>query len=268
MGDSLVMTLRNCEAVRQSLEPYVDGELPGAEMLRVSDHLAICPQCSAEAESLTSLGQLLRESAHQEPAPQLPAGLASGVVARIGAEAAQSWRALFARAVDGWHWAAVGAGSVAATFVTAVIVGSALWMGKTPERTDSLAALMDNLQGSPGSLWVEAKRSGIDSQPGLFLVDSGMRGSGGRDVRVVPASLRLGDDTEADLVFALLGVIDRHGMDLRAMSEEDRLYAESLLDKISDLRSRAMLDGRSGHLLVYRLHLVASTSVSAKMLTP
>jgi hypothetical protein len=262
------MTLMNCEAFRQSLEPYVDGELSGTEMLRVSDHLALCRRCAAEADALSNLGHLLRDAARQDPAPLLPEGLASGVIARVGAEAAQSWRALVARAVDGWHWAAVGAGSVAATFISAVAVGAALWMGQTPERTDSLAGLMANLQGSPGSLWVEATRSGIDTQPGLFLVDSGVRGSGGRDVRVVPASLRLGDDTEADLVFKLLGVLDRGGMDLREMTEADRQYAESLLDRIGDLRSRAMAEGRSGHLMVYRLHLVASTSVSAKALTP
>jgi hypothetical protein len=260
----------NCEAFRQSLEPFVDGELPGAEMLRVSDHLAICRRCAAEADALSNLGDLLRDAARHDPAPHLPEGLASGVIARAGAEAAQSWRALLARAVDGWHWAAVGAGSVAATFVTAVIVGTALWFAKTPERNDSLAALMANLQGSPGTFWIEARRSGIDTQPVMMLVDSGARDSAARDVRAVPASLRLGDETEAELVLKLLGVMDRGGrlMDLRSMPESDRRYAETLLDKISDLRSRAMAQGTTGHLMVYRLRLFASTGVSAKVLNP
>lgn len=259
------MTLMNCDAFRQSLEPYIDGELAGAEMLRVSDHLALCRRCAAEADALSNLGTVLRDAARQDPVPPLPEGLASGVIARVGAEAAQSWRALLARAVDGWHWAAVGAGSVAATFVMALIVGTALWFGKTPERADSLAALMANLQRSPGSLWIEARRTGIDTHTVMMLVDSGVRNSAGQDVRAVPATLRLGDETETELALELMGVINRGGR----LSASDRRYAEALLGKISDLRSsRALAEGTRGHVVVYRLHLVASTGVSAKVLNP
>jgi hypothetical protein len=261
------MTLMNCEAFRQSLEPYIDGELSGAEMLRVSDHLAICRRCAAEADALSHLGNLVRDSAAQYPAPHLPEGLASGLIARVGAEAAQSWRALLARAVDGWHWAAVGAGSVAATFVVALLVGTTLWFAQTPQRADSLAALMANLQGSAGTFFIEGRRSGIDTQPVMMSVDSGAFGASAREPRIVPASLRLGDETEADLLLQLLGVMDRGGrrMDL---SPADRRYAEELLDRIGELRSRAVAQGTSGHVMVYRLHLVASTNVSAKALNP
>ena len=259
------MTPMDCDALRQSLGPYIDGELRGAEMLQVSQHLADCRRCAAEADALSNLGDLLRDAARQDPAPPLPDGLASGVIARVGAEAAQSWRALLARAVDGWHWAAVGAGSVAATFVTAVVVGTALWFGKTPERADSLAALMANLQSSPGTLWIEAKRSGIDTHTVMMLVDSGVPNSAGRDVRVVPATLRLGDETETELVLQLLDIVDRG---IRNLSASDRRSAETLLGKISDLRSRVMAEGTSGHVMVYRLHLLASTGVSAKALSP
>ncbi len=76
----------------------------------------------------------------------------------------------------------------------------------------------------------------------------------------------MGSATEADLVLALLGVVDRRG--LKAMSEPDRIYAEQLLDRISALRAPAIPNGPAGQLIVYQLRLLASTGVSAKMRNP
>ena len=97
---------------------------------------------ASSADALTGLGQMLRGAA-SEPveAPEMD-GLASGVISRVRAESAQSWRSLAARAADGWHWAIVGGGSVAATFVTTGFVAFILAFGPKPEREDSLAALM------------------------------------------------------------------------------------------------------------------------------
>ena len=257
------MTAMTCDLVRPRLAAYVDRELPGAEMLRVSHHIDSCSECAREADSLSELGQLLRSAAQADPMPVIPDGLAAGVIARVGAEAAQSWRAMFSRAVEDWHWAVVGAGSVAATFVSAVIVAVVVIFGPAPARSDSLAALMANLQQSPGHFYIEGRRVGIDSRPVMLLVESGANGSG---AGVVPASLDMGTETEADLVLALLGVVDRRG--LKAMSEPDRIYAEQLLDRISAMRAPAIPSGPAGQLIVYQLRLLASTGVSAKMLQP
>jgi hypothetical protein len=129
---------------------------------------------------------------------------------------------------------------------------------------------MSNLQGSPGTLWIEGRRSGLDARPEMMLVDSGARSSGGAGAVVLPASLRLGGESEADLVLALLDVVDRGGrlVNLQSMPESQRRYAEGLLDQISEIRSRAMMQGSTGHLMVYRVRLFASTGVSAKVLHP
>jgi hypothetical protein len=125
---------------------------------------------------------------------------------------------------------------------------------------------MANLQGSPGSLWIEARRSGIDTHRVMMLVDSGVSNSASRDVRVVPATLRPAGETETELVLQLMDLIGRGS---RHLSAADRRDVEILLDKISNLRSgTAMAQGTSGHVMVYRLHLLASTGVSAKALSP
>jgi len=41
------------------LSAYLDGELPAAEVERVSEHLATCPACAAEADELRALGRLM-----------------------------------------------------------------------------------------------------------------------------------------------------------------------------------------------------------------
>jgi anti-sigma factor RsiW len=41
------------------LSAYVDGELPSAEAASVTEHLATCPACSAEADELRALGRLM-----------------------------------------------------------------------------------------------------------------------------------------------------------------------------------------------------------------
>jgi len=43
----------------QLLSAYLDGELPPAEAARLSEHLAACPACSAEADELRALGRLM-----------------------------------------------------------------------------------------------------------------------------------------------------------------------------------------------------------------
>jgi anti-sigma factor RsiW len=43
----------------QLLSAYLDGELPSAEAVRIEEHLATCPACSAEADELRALGRLM-----------------------------------------------------------------------------------------------------------------------------------------------------------------------------------------------------------------
>ena len=150
------MTTVACKAVHSQFNEFVDGELAGAEMLRVSQHLETCVTCADAVAGLRGLGAVLREAASVEAAVPPMLGLAGGVVSRIAAEESQSWRGIFRRGVDDWHWVIVGGGSVAATFISVVFAAALLLFGPVPVREDSLSALISNLGAPAGRLLIEA----------------------------------------------------------------------------------------------------------------
>jgi anti-sigma factor RsiW len=127
------MTTVGCAAIQHQLGPFVDGELTGAERLEVIHHLDGCEECARELGALHDLGETVRTIASTAGphAPEL-AGLAAGVVSRSRAEADLSWRAWLDRASADWHWVIVGAGSVAATFVSALLLSAILALGPGP----------------------------------------------------------------------------------------------------------------------------------------
>ena len=45
----------NCHRVQNLISAYVDGEVPGLEMLVIRRHLSDCPECNFEFESLLSV---------------------------------------------------------------------------------------------------------------------------------------------------------------------------------------------------------------------
>ena len=102
------------------------------------------------------------------PAPILD-GLADGVISRARAEAAQSWRAIFARAIEDWHWAVVGLGSVAATSTTLLFFSMLLTFGPEPPSRESLAALMNNLRRPAGTVILMATPIGHDQEATLMM---------------------------------------------------------------------------------------------------
>jgi anti-sigma factor RsiW len=57
----------NCTQAERYLSAYVDGELSGAEMLRVRDHVSRCAACGRELESLRQVKGLLRALPVQHP---------------------------------------------------------------------------------------------------------------------------------------------------------------------------------------------------------
>lgn len=250
---------------RQKLGAFVDGELSGAERLRVSQHLAACPSCSAEATALGSLGDVLRLAAADAPAPPELDGLAGGVISRVRAERAESWRGFVERLVDDWHYALVGFGSVSAAFVMIAFVSVMLEFGPIPERDDSLAALISNLNSPAGTLFVEATPLGKDQHSMLMLVnndlvmpDDSLPGG------VVPMVVRY--VSEQEIVGALSEAMTRDGrlLELRSMSVQQRRYTESLLDTIGRMRSGQPAYSSTGSLNVHSLWLVTNTGVTAK----
>jgi len=248
------------------LDAFVDGALSGADRLRVSQHLASCPACAEAAEALTNLGESLREAATATSTPAELDGLAGGVISRVRAERAQSWRGFLDRLVDDWHYAIVGAGAVSAAFISIGLVSLMLEFGPMPERDDSLAALIANLNSPAGTLFVEATPiSGKDRSSILMQVDNDLSEPDEEwSAGDVPVVLRYA--SEQELVGALTDVMTRNGrlLELRSMSEQQRRYTEALLDTIGRLRSGQTAFNSTGSLNVHSLWLVTNTGVTAK----
>jgi anti-sigma factor RsiW len=73
----------NCKAVSLRLDSYLDGELPGPEMISVRTHLNRCDACAEEAESLRSLKSALASL----PCLSAPKGLEDRLVALVRKQA-------------------------------------------------------------------------------------------------------------------------------------------------------------------------------------
>lgn len=258
------MTTVPCRSVRKSLGAFLDGELTGAQRLVVSHHLEACADCRGQADAVGDLGELLRLGAsHAAPVSEL-GGLAGGVISRVRAEQAQSWKALFERGIEDWHWVIVAAGSVTATCVSALLVSLLVLLASGRERDDSLAALLNNLGTPAGTLYVLAAPAGTDGDPTVMQFDNdglAVLASG-----VMPAQFAA--PSESDLVQALDSSLvspDGRVTDIRRMSATERLYTDSLVDQISRLRLSPPR-AAAGRLTIRKIGLVAMTSVTAKAL--
>jgi len=255
-----------CHQVRSQLSAFVDGELSGADRFTISRHLEACAGCVEEEQSLRDIGELLRSSAMAAPRVDLT-GLSAGVISRARAEQAQSWRAMFARSVEDWHWALVGAGSVTAGVVSILFVSALLWFGPSPSSSDSLESVLDNLSASAGTLFIVSNSPTGGAAP-LMRFDNGSM-NGDQDQVAIPVSFPGPDETAltAALSDALVGV-DGRANGLHGMSPLARKHTEALLNYIQRLRyppPTGWLDGKVG---VLRLGLVTSTICTGKALAP
>jgi hypothetical protein len=243
---------RDCEELRPFLGALVDGELPGAERLHIAAHLGHCGRCRAEVESLRRVGRLLREAVAATAEPEM-SGLCGGVLSRVRAEEAVSWRAMLARAVEDWHWAIVGLGSLMATGVSTMLVWAVLWFGPAPERGDSLAAMLNglNTRRHVTSFVVTPQDLGVEA---FDTLDGGV----GSSLR--PGVFRAGffpRPSERELVDALAAAFTREGrlISLDSMSIEARQRTENLLGQIQVIRTSAQAQD---------IRLFTSTRVSAR----
>jgi hypothetical protein len=196
------------------------------------------------------------------------AGLAGGVVSRVGAERALSWRAMFDRAVEDWHWFLVGFGSVTAAFFSVTFVSAVLHFGPAPERQDSVAALLSSRdwqvrnapQGGSLYVWVNPIR---DYEWRIALT--------GRDRQDATTAEHVPDEvaellTEEDLVGALGDALTGTGqpIDAKAMTPAMRTLTAALFTKLMQLQRRQLLAPVVADSAVYRLQFVTNTEVTAK----
>lgn len=230
--------LVSCASVRTHLHAFADGELRGDMLRAVSQHVDDCDGCSAAVVEIGDLGNMLRFGVSLEAEPPDLAGLADGVVSRVRAEERESWRGLLDRATDDLHWVMVGVGSVAAAFVSALVVSVVVQSG-VGQNADSLAAILNTLATEPPAL--------------------------GRTT-IVPAGFgaSVGDGT----MFVSLAEVndDGHVMSVESVSNLDKKDA-AILGEMRRMRFEEQQDRRmtdpSGRRFVW---VVSSTEVRANIL--
>ena len=226
-----------CIYVRRQLGPFVDGELRGAQMLVVAQHLEDCTECAGEVRAMRATGDALRVGAQQLWGTGDLSGLAGSVIGRIGAESAQSWRVRLKDAGQDWHWPIVAAGSVAATCLSTVLVSVILAFGPGPERQDSLAALISNLNAPPSPLFVYASSAMSGDEAVWMQLENGWPDSSPLPSRWTESAHRA--PTEADVVTELAATVTRRGrvQTLETMRVADRPRVEYLLDDLTRRRT-------------------------------
>lgn len=111
----------NCESARESLGPYVDGELPVAVRATVESHLAGCPACAAEFRSVRAVAKELASP----QSIQVPGPLWSDIESRLESSSPQATSTSRRRLVLVRRFA------VAASIVVAVGIGAwaLVWHG-------------------------------------------------------------------------------------------------------------------------------------------
>lgn len=244
-----------CRDVRRLVPAYVDGELNGAARLQVSSHLRTCGACACEEADLRGLGDLLRGTAALSPVPVADlAGLAGGVVSRIDAEEQQSFRALFARMSEDWHWVAIGSGAFSAAFVAIVFVFVVLYAPASQAR---------QMGARVGTLYVMAMPEDGVGEPVILEFEQSLS-TPRRDHRYsVPASF--GWKAEQLLVSALDKSLARNGgrLSFRELSREDREEVTALLNEIARMRQHIPSRRPDGVTHVSGMHLYISDYVTA-----
>lgn len=245
------MSAMRCLDVIRALGAYVDDELPGADRLMVQEHLAACAACADEAGALRDVGESLRLVAARTGVPSdALAGLAGGVTSRIFAENQQSWGATGKRAVEDWHWVAVGVGSVTAALMSFTLASLMLY--------SSISQLMQ-MNARAGTLYLIALPQGGQTEPVVMLqYEESLSSPLNRETRTdtrqaMPASF--GWQAERALVAELDATLMRSG---HGANREEVL---ALLKEISRLRYQEPVRRPGGLTHVVGVHLYMTTSV-------
>jgi anti-sigma factor RsiW len=219
------MTGLTCTAVRRRLAEFHDGELPVQARIAIQGHLNTCAACVDDLRGYEDVSSALRLAAAPGPADDWT-GLRPGVIGRMRAEANEAWLARMGRMFDDMHLVWIGLASTAATFICGTIVLGMLHYA-SPEREDSLRALVTRMAAIPGSNLNPASMDGLMIQAPSVPEDG-----------VVRASLeRSGVQGEQMLAFA--AVITREGniSGLEALGEgRRRVEVARLVNEISQGR--------------------------------
>lgn len=191
------MTTLTCPAVRQRLAEFHDDELPIQSRISVQAHLNACEGCAAELGGYFRVGSALRLAAAPGPADDWT-GLQPGVISRMRAEANEAWPARVGRLFDDMHLVWIGLASTAATILCGAVALGLLHFA-SPEREDSLRAMIVAMAATPGSNLNPASMDGLMIQAPSVPLEG-----------IVKASLER-SGTEGELMLAFAAVITREG---------------------------------------------------------
>jgi hypothetical protein len=245
------MTLFTCGAVRRRLPAFHDRELPIRDLIAIEAHVANCSPCAEELRDLRSVGDVLRLAAAPAPADDWT-GVQSGVIGRMRAEAHESLTAVTGRLFDDLHLVWIGLAATVATFLCGAVALSALHFA-SPERDDSLAAMIDIISAPAGS----------DLNP--LRVDHFLQFPSVPERGAIEAMLAQPISRE-ELMLALSAVVTREGR-VAGVSVLTRENRPQEFSPILDVLSRSRLEpGRLGAspVAVNLVWLLAHTTVRAK----
>jgi predicted anti-sigma-YlaC factor YlaD len=164
---------------QRALSAYVDGELQGAEVRHLEEHLSGCGECRLKLQDLERLKGLLRQGL-VDPGSEVSPALWPGVRVRIESRGPEGFVQRWMREMWEVAWDRPRLSLAAAAFTGFLILsmGYLLWdipVGRSPGQTVSVES------GQPGVV-VEA----IEPEPGFRAMVLTTSGRGLKMVWVVP----------------------------------------------------------------------------------
>ena len=236
------MKLLTCSSVRRRLTAFHDRELPPQDFFAIQSHLESCPPCAREAAVLDELRDLLRGSVAASDADRTElSGLRADILSRLQQEHDARWASRLERFWDDVHLVWIGMAAAAASLICGTMMAGMLRYGPSPERNDSLAAMIQAL---------------ASRDPYMQLPSPG---------DVVPAAL-MDSMSEDEAVLALSAMVTREGRvdELEVVStDKNHQNIEQLMDAISRARFQPAQQAGSP-VSVNMVWLLARTTVRGK----
>jgi hypothetical protein len=245
------MTALSCGSVRRRLPAFYDRELEVRDLIAIEAHVSACVPCAGELREIASLGDALRLAAAPGPADDW-AGLQSGVISRMRAEAHESWPARVGRMFDDLHLVWIGLAATAATCVCGVVALSALHFA-SPDRDDSLRSMIAAVSAPAGSNLNPIRADQFLQVPSV--PDQG------------PIQAMLAQPVSSDeMVLAFSAVVTREGRLARVSLLSNDMHPEEVTPILDVLAQGRLEPGRVGAaaVAVDLVWLLAHTTVRAK----
>lgn len=149
----------NCEKTGKRLSAWLDGQVGETERLSVSQHLANCPRCAAEAEELAAVGRIYSAAATLEPSADFRAAVHRRITEALESTASPwfvSWLTLRLRPLV----------AVAASAAVVVLMAAGVfWAVRTEAR--AAPVMMCQIEGMMCDGCARQVRATLEKLPGV-----------------------------------------------------------------------------------------------------